>query len=553
MLTGHVGARILKTLGVDQVSGVAGESFLPLLEGLRREGIPFLNTAHEAGAAFIALGHARTSGTPGVAAVTRGPGASNALIGVYEAMKSATPMILVVGQVDTTHRHRDGIQEMEVVDVFRPTTKAAIEVTRADRFGPALLAAFRTATRDRPGPVVLSVPTDHLYAETHEVDVPDVYLRPAHGGPTVSSDSLDELAAELETARQVLMIMGPEFRNYRHAKLTSSTARTGGFGVLGAHSCLDVVDTNDPQWIGGCTVRASDHVARALGEADVILSFGSGFGDQTTRGFTETDARLFAFSTKGTAIWDEYLGARHIVADPVSVLEGLVGRLSPDPEVRDARNRWVAGIQNSIAAERVRVFESEREEGGFGIPMSLFVEALDRALPSESLIVSDVGTFNDWFTRYLPFNPGRRYVGPTSNPMGFALPTAIGAHGPAGVARSVVLAGDGGFLMSGMELSTLARLQLPLTVIIFDNRVWGSIARDQDRIYGTRYGTEFETQIEFAVLAQAFGIEGLAVDDPEDLEKAVSWSLEGPGPRLLAVRTDPRRLSPADIGHGGNE
>lgn len=550
MSAGHVGARVLRELGIDQVSGVAGESFLPLLEGLRREGIPFINTAHEAGAVFMALGRARTSELPGVAAVTRGPGASNSLIGIYEAMKSGTPLILIVGQVDTVNRYRDGIQEMEIVDVFKPTVKAAIEVTRSDRFGPALLASFRLSLQGKPGPVVLSVPTDHLYGEASPTEVPGIFRDVKDAGPSISDDALGRVLAAVEPASRVLAILGHSFRDYRHAKLVSTVAEAGGFGVLGAHSCLDVMEHDDPQWIGCSTVRASDHMARAIAEAEVILSFDSDFGDQTSRGFTETGARLFAFSTGGTAIWDEYLGADHIMADPVSVLRGLSARYTPSG-VETARRDWVAGIQAAMKKERTIVYDTDRAVTDAGVPMSMVAESLDRTLPLRSLVVSDVGTFNDWFTRYLPFSQRRRYVGPTSNPMGFALPTALGAHGPAQVDRTVVLSGDGGFLMSGMELATLSRLGLPVTVIVFDNGVWGSIARDQDRVYGVRYGTEFGSAPDFALLAQAFGIEGRTIDHPSDLETELAAAFDNPGPSLLVVKTDPQRLSPADVATRG--
>ncbi len=548
MLAGHAGARALKELGVEFVAGVAGESFLPLLEGMRNEGIEFVNTAHESGAAFLALGHARLTDRPGFAAVTRGPGASNALIGVYEAMKSETPMVLIIGQVDTVLRHRHVIQEMELVDTFAANAKAVVEVTRADRFAPALLAAYRSAVSGRRGPVVLSVPTDHLYGEAPDLEVPTA-LRRAHEprGAELTSDDLDLLLDALRRAERPLLLLGRPFTHRRHGAVVDEVATALGLGVVGGHSCLDVVDHTSASWIGCNTVRSSSILAEAFAEADLVLSLGDRLGDRSSQGYQPTAGRVIAVSQDEVSNWDEYFELEHLRAEPVAVLHQIARASGAVTVPVDERRRWITSTKERLETSKAAVFAKEQAAATVGVAMSKVVEAVDEALPSNTLIVSDVGTFNDWFTRYLPFTEGRRYVGPTANPMGFALPVAIGAHRRADVERSTVLVGDGGFLMSGMELATLARLGESITVFVFVNGVWGSIARDQDSTFGVRYGTELGVVPDVVALAGAFGIEGRLVDDASKLPSVLEWAFSGEGPKVVEVRTDPQRVSPADL------
>lgn len=550
-LAAFAGARVLRDLGVASVSGVAGESYLPLLEGLRREGIPFVHTSHEAGAAFHALGQARMTGTPGFVAVTRGPGAANAMIGVYEAMQSETPIVLLVGQVDTTLRHRRVIQEMEIEQTFASTTKATIEVTRADRVAPALLAAYRKSLSGRPGPVVLSLPTDHLYGEIDAgPEVPDALRRAPRASATrLGDDDLATVVAELESARRSILVLGRPFSGHRYQDLVEKVASITGAGVVGGHSCLDVFDHDSESWIGASTVRSSATMGRALAEAELILVLGHEFGDRTSQGYRELNGRLLSINPHEVGSWDEYLQLEHLAADPATALEQLAGAVRSDPARVDAGRAWVAELRRELWASRDEVVgvdvARDRTEGQ--VPMSSVVTAFDAALPERALIASDVGTFNDWFTRYLPFPPGRRYLGPTGNPMGCALPSALGAHVPSGVDRTVVLVGDGGFLMSATELATLARLGLPVTVAVFVNGVWGSIARDQDATFGVRYGTELGPTADMVALARSFGIDARRVDDAGGIADALAWSFALDGPSLVEFRTRPRRLSPADI------
>lgn len=548
MDAGRVAARALAGLGITQVAGVAGESFLPLLEGLREEGIPFLTTATEAGAAFLAIGHARTTGRPGFLAVTRGPGAANALIGVHEALQSEVPIVMIVGQIDTRQRSRQVIQEMEIAATFAANAKVVVEVSHPERIGPAMVAAYRASMASRRGPVVLSIPADMLRAEAPEAPVGVVVSLPSREVAAPTDAAVTSIVEALRGAQRPLIVLGRPFSHHAHAELARQLAHAVGAGVVGAHACADPYDTSDPQWLGCSTVRTSSILGAAIEEADVILLLGHQMNDRTSQSYRPVQGRVIGVRRIPPTMWDEYPESENHCADPIVTLRAVIAALG-DGGVLDTgpATAWVQQLRSRLAEQRETVHRLDLERGPGFIPMTKVVAALDVALPARATIVPDVGTFNDWFTRYLPFPPGRRYLGPTGNPMGFGLPAAIGVQAASDLPRTVVLVGDGGFLMSLAELATLARLDLPVTVIVFVNGVWGSIARDQDAAYGTRFGTDLGLGTDFAAVASAFGVPGRAVVDTDDLPDALAWALGTSGPSLLTIRTDPTRVSSADL------
>ncbi len=541
MLAGHAAARALRAAGVPWVTGVSGESFLPLLDGLRLEGIPFLPVVQEAGAAFLAVGYARMAGRPAVAAVTRGPGAANALIGIHEAAQSDTPVVLIVGQLESRIRGRGALQEMEFTQVFGSVAKTVIEVTRPDRVAPSMLAALRKATLGRPGPVVVSVPADHFYGRvpSHIDPVPPH----AQAASALSSESLADLVATIAAAERGVILAGRAFGGHRHTDALARLAEVTGFGVLGGHAFPDVLSPDHPQWLACSTIRGSAAVRRALVEADVILALDHWLGDRVTQGYLPIKAPIAVVADDIEPGWDEYLQAKFYRGTPARVLDQLAATTSwPNA---GAGRRWASELRRALAAERETVLAAAGErtpDGAVAFPE--IVEVLDGALPREVTVVSDAGSFNDWFMRYLPFPVGRRYLGPLSGSMGFGVPAGIGAQLATG-ARTVVLAGDGGFMMTAMEVATLARMRLPVTVLVFRNRVWGSIAIHQDRFFpGQRFATELP-EVSHAGLARSLGATGLSVSTAGELRRALVHALGADGPAVVEVATDAVRPSPA--------
>lgn len=543
---GHALARALKAQGMPWVTGVSGESFLPFIDGLREVGLPFVQTVHESGATFLAVGFARSTGSPALVAVTRGPGVANALIGVHEAQQAGAPMVVIVGQVETSVRGRGVMQEVEVTDIFRSTAKAVHEVTRPERLVPAVCAALRESQLGRPGPVVVSVPSDLFFDLVDETALPTPGVTGRLFAGPLSGARLDDIARSMSLSRRGLIVAGADFANGRGMTRLAALAEATGFGVVGGHAYPDVLETATPRFLGASTVRSSRILRQALQQSDLIISLGHRLGDRTTQGYSALAGRLIAIDPFPSVGWDEYLNVELVAADPATAVAQLLSQLGSSSNTAAAADRmhWTSASRSGLDAERAAILERERRTAS-GVPFAFVVEALDRSLVAESSIVSDSGTFSEWIVRFLPFRDGRTYHGPISGAMGFSIGAAIGTQLARGGPRTVAMIGDGGFLMAGLELSTAVRLALPLTVIVFNNQIWGSIALHQDQKFpGKRHGVGLPA-VSFAAIARGMGAEAFLASRSSDLESNLSRALHADGPAVLEVMTDPRRPSPA--------
>jgi acetolactate synthase-1/2/3 large subunit len=542
VLAGHAAAQALRRAGAPWVAGVAGESFLPLLDGLKCEGIPFLPFVHEAGATFAAVAYARLARRPAVVAVTRGPGASNALIGIHEAASSNAPVVLIVGQVESGIRGRKPLQEMEFTSVFASVAKATFEVTRPDQLVPSISAALRRAVLGRPGPVVVSVPADHFYGEVPEAGSA---VPPESYAPAVLDDAaVARLAETIRTSRRGLFVVGAAFGGGAHTDALDRLASRTGFGVLGGHAYADVLPGSGA-WLGVSSLRGSEEMKQTLREADLLVFLDHWPGDRVTHGYLPFAAQIVHISAAPEVAWDEYLGATILTGDAACAVEQLEAALGPAVDNAERRRAWVRSRQTEMSDARERMMAEARAVSGGSVPFPEIVDALDQTLPADVTIAPDAGSFNDWILRYLPFPTGRRYVGTISGSMGFGLPAAIGAQLARPGGRAVAFAGDGGFLMTGLELATAVTMKLPLTVVIFNNGIWGSIALHQDRAFpGRRTGIELP-KVSFAGIATSLGALGLAVREPADLTPALRRAFTHDGVALVEIPTDPLLPSPS--------
>jgi acetolactate synthase I/II/III large subunit len=543
ILAGHAAARFLRAARVPWVAGVPGESFLPLLDGLRLEDLPYLATVHESGATFLAAAYARATGQPAVVAVTRGPGASNAMIGLHEAQQAGAPVVLIIGQLESRVRGRRALQEMEFEQVFASIAKRSIEVTRPDRIVPAIAAALRLSTTSPTGPVVISVPSDHWYGLVS--DEPTAISTPA-SVPLLSDSALDALAELCGAARRGVFIVGEAFQAGKESDLLAAVAERTGFGVLGGHVFPDAMDADGAEglaWLGASTVRGSAVLRETLAEADTCIFLDHWPGDRVTQGYRPLSATLAVVARDVAIGWDEYPETRILLGDPVDALRRLLDVLPADADAAGGGRAWVAGRKRKAADLAASTLEGSRSAAS-GIPFTDIVAALAATLPEAVTLVSDAGSFNDWVMRYLPFPGGRHYIGPISGSMGFAVPGAIGAQLARPESRTLALTGDGGFLMTGMEVATLVQLQMPVTVIVFRNDLWGSIAIHQDRDFpGARFATELPP-VSFVGLAEALGATGLRVEDSAGLRPALAEAFASPTPVVVEIATDPERPAP---------
>jgi acetolactate synthase-1/2/3 large subunit len=271
-------------------------------------------------------------------------------------------------------------------------------------------------------------------------------------------------------------------------------------------------------------------------------------GDRVTQGYRPLAARIIAVQPEPQVGWDEYLGAEFFLADPVAAVE-QIGRhyaAEADGSAVGAQERraWVQDRRDAIREEGARILAAEAQTAR-AVSFAEIVETMDRLLPDDATIVSDAGSFNDWIIRYFPFRGRRRYVGPISGSMGFAVPAAIGVHLAQPGTRTLAIVGDGGFLMTGLELATAAAAHLPITVVVVKNGIWGSIAIHEDlRFPGARFAVNLP-EPGYAALAASLGAAGFTAEGGGEFEGVLRAALAVEGPSLIEVTTDAARPSPA--------
>ncbi|TDQ48482.1 thiamine pyrophosphate-dependent enzyme [Actinorugispora endophytica] len=529
---------VLAAAGIRRCYTVPGESFLELTDALaRRPGMTLVSTRHEGGAGFMAEAEAKLTGVPAVAAATRGPGAANLAVGVHTAFQDSTPMVVLLGQVETGHLGREAFQEVDLAAFYSPITKWATTVTRADRLAETTARAVRTAVSGRPGPVALVVPGD-LFGRV--VPAPGPLPLPGAGsGPALAEADAHRIAAWFAAAERPVIVAGGGARGARSALVAA--AEHFRAGVYSAWRRQDVFPNDHPLYLGHLGLGCPPGVLGALEEADAVLVVGSRLSDVTTQGYRlprdasppvvaqiDVDPAQIGASVP---IW------AGVAADAGNALRALVEAPATAPE-RDwgrARRAWV-----DSTAPPLGVLE---HPGGLLHPWAV-VETMRRVLPDDAVVTNDAGNFAAFLHRGWWYRRPRTQLAPTSGAMGYAVPAAVAAKLARPHRTVVAVAGDGGALMTGQELETAVRLGLSLVVVVFQNGLYGTIAMHQARALGRTAAVDIGGPLDLASYARGLGARGATARTPAELEEALAAALAAEGPTLVDCRTDPDVIGP---------
>ncbi|MFV2197363.1 thiamine pyrophosphate-dependent enzyme [Nocardiopsis sp. LOL_012] len=528
-------AEVLAAAGIRRCYTVPGESFLELADAVdRHPALSLVSTRHENGAAFMAEAEAKLTGVPAVAAATRGPGAANLAVGVHTARQDSTPMVVFLGQAESDRLGREAFQEVDLTAFYTPITKWATTVHRADRLAEVTAEAVRVATTGRPGPVAIAVPGD-LFGQRvrrRAVPAPPEVPRPPLGGAM-----RDRLAAWLSGAERPVIVAGGGARGAR-GELVRVAERFRA-GVYASWRRQDVFPNDHPLYLGHLGLGAPGPVLEALGGADAVLVVGCRLGETTTQGYRlppegaevaqiDIDAdRLGA----GRGLW---LAAVADAATALAELAGAGGR-APERDWGAARRRWVESTVPPPEAE---------EHTGPGMHPWSVVSAMREALPEDALVTNDAGNFAAFLHRGWWFRHPRTQLAPTSGAMGYAVPAAVAAKIAAPGRTVVAVAGDGGALMTGQELETAVREGAAVTVVVFQNGLYGTIAMHQARELGRIAGTRISGPLDLAGYARSLGALGATVRTRPELVRALAAAVAADRPTLVDVRTDPEVISP---------
>ena len=532
---GQVLVSALERNGVELAFCLPGESFLPVLDALYDSPIRLVSSRHEQGASNAAEAYGKLTGRPGVCLVTRGPGATQAAVGVHTARQDSTPMLLLVGQVPRAIRGREAWQELDYERVFGGIAKAAWEVDRADRMPEHLDEAFSAALTGRPGPVVLSLPEDVLAETTAVEDSPPVEITQ----PTPSDEDVARLRALLAAAERPLVVVGEGGWTQQTGDDVLAFCEGSELPVACAFRCQDFVDNRSPSYVGVLGVAMDEAIAARLRDADLVLAIGGRLGEVPTRRYTLVEPPRPSQTLIHVHPEPDELG--FVYETDLAIVSGLPELAARLRELEPVEPRWREWTREA-RGDYERNLEHEPMEGP--VDLGEIMALLRRRLPLDAIQTCGAGNFTVWAHRFAQFTQYGTQLGPRSGSMGYGLPASVAAKLVHPDRVVVCFTGDGDFVMSSPELATAVQYELPVVVLLVNNGMYATIRMHQERTYPRRViGTDLVNP-DFPALAQAYGAHGERVERTEDFEAAFERALASGMPAVLELRVDPERISP---------
>ena len=514
--------------GCERIFTVPGESFLAVLDALHDT--PTIETVvcrQEGGVSFMACADGALTHRPGIAFVTRGPGATNASIGVHVARQDSLPMILFVGDVDRGTRDREAFQEINFEAMFAPVAKWVARIDDARRIPEYVARAYAVAMNGRPGPVVLALPEDMLLDRVEATDRPRV----ERAAQAPDADAMAQLADLLATAERPLAIIGGAGWDERAAEDIAAWADRTGVPLVAAFRRQDAVPNDCPAYAGNLGYGPNPRLVARVKAADLLLVVGPRLGEATTDGYAlvtpdHPGQRLVHVHPDANELGMTYRTDLAICAGMAEFAEALLAVDGPaHPTAAEARADYEA-------------WTTPAPRDGVALDLGPCVAAMRERLPADTIICNGAGNFSGWWHRYWRYAGRGTQLAPTSGAMGYGVPAAVAASLRRLDRMVVAVAGDGDFLMNGQELATAIQHDASLLVIVVDNGAYGTIRMHQEREFPRRVsGTRLHNP-DFAALARAYGCWSETVEATAGFAPALDRAMAQPGVRLLHLRTD---------------
>jgi acetolactate synthase-1/2/3 large subunit len=541
---GQILVDALQVHGVDTAFGVPGESYLDVLDALHDSDIRFVINRQEGGAAFMADAYGKLTGKPGICFVTRGPGATNASIGVHTAYQDSTPMILFIGQVGTDFMDREAFQEIDYRRMYGQMAKWVAQIDRADRIPEYIARAFQIATSGRPGPVVLALPEDMLITKAAVADTRR--YQPVQASP--SAAQIATLRGMLKEAKKPLLLLGGGTWTDEACADVRKFAEANGLPVACAFRFQDLLDNDHPHYAGDVGIGINPKLAARVKEADVLIAFGPRLGEMTTSGYSllaspVPQQRLVHIHPDPQELGSVYQ-AELMIAGGAPETAKMLAAMEPV----DA-SAWHQTVEEARA--ELRAWQQQPpifKDGTAPLDLWQLVQDMQAALPHDTIITNGAGNYATWAHRYWRYGAMRTQLAPTSGAMGYGVPAGVAAKIVHPERTVVTFAGDGEFMMTGQELATAVQYRAGLVLIVFNNNMFGTIRMHQEREYPGRVsGTELHNP-DFAALARAYGGQGEVVEKTADfapaLARAVAFANEQKLPAVIELRYDGNLITP---------
>ncbi len=532
----------LEAHDIDLIYCVPGESYLGFTNALvDNNRMRLIVCRHEGGAAFMAAADGRMrGGRAGVCVVSRGPGLSNAMIGLHTAFHDATPLVVLIGQVERFEAGRMALQEQNYSRLLSDVTKLVIEVNEPQQASEAIARAFHIAESGTPGPVAIIVPEDVFDAET---DAPIAKPRPkAQGGPL--PDDIDRLAAMLEQSERPLIWVGTAMHPSEIADVTK-LAEQWMLPVMPTHRRPHLFDAFHPNYGGYMASRVHADTLAEMKKSDLLVALGERITGSLSQGFTFPAApdpqlplvHVWPDANEVGRVWRPDLG---MACEPAAVVRALLARGAPKNASK--RKAWV----DNLHAVHKRVTKAEWQPTPDGVNFSAVIAEINKHLTDDATVTSDAGNFATFVHRYLLMKPGQMFLASVVGAMGAGMPMGVAACLRRPGTQVIAFAGDGGALMTGNELATARQYGVNPVFIVSDNNCYGTILQHHDARYPGR-SANAATQLtnpDFAIWATAFGAKGLTIHEESEIGPVIAEALSTKTqPVVVHVHTSLEQLS----------
>ena len=524
--------------GITHVFCVPGESYLPVLDALRDSGITVTVCRHEGGAAMMAEAMGKVTGRPGICFVTRGPGATNASAGIHIAQQDSTPMIMFVGQVETSVREREAFQELDYRAVFGSMTKWTAEVDHASRITEFVSRAFYTASSGRPGPVVVALPKDVLSERTSVANAPA--FEPVETSP--GEEEMTKLSELLVESKNPLFVLGGSRWSETARRQIHEFAERAGLPIATSYRRSTLFDPLHPLYAGDLGLGPNPKLVARAKAADLLVLVGGRLGEIPSQGYSvlsspSPQTKLVHIHPGAEEIGRVYRPHLAIHASPnrfVAALRRLA--LTPNPAWRESAD---------IAHADYRAWTGTATPQPGDVNLGEIMIWLRNHAPTDTILCNGAGNYASWIHRFYRFREFMTHVAPTSASMGYGMPAAIAMQRLHPDRLVLSVNGDGDFLMSGQEFAIAVQYRLPIIVIICDNGMYGTIRMHQEREFPGRISATELHNPDFDAYARAFGGFGAVVNKTSDFPHAFQAARESGLPAIIHLKIDSDAILPA--------
>ena len=525
--------------GVDTIFGYPGGAIMPVFDSLYhyKDKINHILVRHEQGATHAAQGFARTSGKVGVALVTSGPGATNTVTGIADAMIDSTPIVVISGQVASSLLGSDAFQEADVVGITQPVCKWAYQIRRAEDIPSAVARAFYIASTGRPGPVVLDITKDAQFGQMDKSEYKKVdFIRSYQPKPEVKLSEMEVAAQIINSAKKPLALVGQGVILGGAEKELLAFLEKAGIPAASTVLGLSAIPSDHPLQIGMLGMHGNVGPNQKTNECDVLIGIGMRFDDRVT-GDLKTyakQAKVIHFDIDKAEINKNVSVTARVLGDVKDTLPKVTELLTPA-----THSEWLGEFKACYQREYDVVIDSELYPTSGQLKMGEVINKVSEATNHDAVLVTDVGQHQMMAVRYFKYNQSRSVV--TSGglgTMGFGLPAAIGAKYGTPDRTVCLFVGDGGIQMTIQELGTIIQYNVDVKIIILNNHFLGMVRQWQELFFDERYSETRMNNPDFVKIAEAYNIPAKKVDDRNELDGAIKEMLDHKGAYLLDVQVE---------------